>query len=540
MKTSFFFKNYNGATSEDMKRAKLLSIVISFILFIMLPLIVLSNVMNGNFAIVAINASFMVAFGAALFLLYRGRASASMWIVLVASFLLIQGVCLALAHVNSNAVYRNYFLSLVPVCIASLLARKRVISIIYALAGVVSVLFVTFTMIIPRGVSIADLMAQMVPAFLNYGLMCYIIIRASRIMSETNDGLEAERKLNAQRFDELSQIVDASVENIDSMGSLSVRVGDIRSLMAEVASSLEAIGTRVDGMDSATGESSSAAARIGKKINELNDDIDKQVSAQAESSAAINEMVASVGSVASLASKRSEAMSKLTVTAEDGMKRLESLLEAIKLIEDSIGSIRGMVDIINSIASSTNLLSMNAAIEAAHAGEAGRGFAVVAEEIRKLADTSGKNSKEIGQKLKEMIHAIDRAIGESGMTRTSIMEISAEINGVMMAFRDIQSATDELADGGKQILDALGTLSELASHVRSGGSEIVDAQSRLDGLQSKVRESIEALRADTAQITGKNGSILAATEMVGKVGEEAVAKAKALYQKSSAARGSRG
>ncbi len=247
-------------------------------------------------------------------------------------------------------------------------------------------------------------------------------------------------------------------------------------------------------------------------------------------------MVSSIGSVASLAAKRTEAMSRLTATADEGMNRLESLLGAIKLIEGSIDSIRGMVDIINSIASSTNLLSMNAAIEAAHAGDAGRGFAVVAEEIRKLADTSGRNSKEIGQKLKEMIQSIDRAMSESGSTKSSIMEIRSEIDEVLTAFRDIRSATDELANGGRQILEALGTLSDLSYQVRNGGAEIVDAQSTLERLQSNVRESIAALRADTGAITGKNTAILDATVMMGKVGDDAVAKAKALYQKSNAAR----
>ena len=87
-----------------------------------------------------------------------------------------------------------------------------------------------------------------------------------------------------------------------------------------------------------------------------------------------------------------------------------------------------MVDIINSIAGSTNLLSMNAAIEAAHAGQAGRGFAVVADEIRKLADTSGKNSKEIERKIKDMISAINKAMTESTSTKSSFTEIREEIS----------------------------------------------------------------------------------------------------------------
>lgn len=81
----------------------------------MLPLIVVSNSLNGNLGIAVINTSFMVAFAVALIQLYKGRYSASMWIVLVASFLLIQSVCFTLTHSNSNTVYRNLFLCLVPV-----------------------------------------------------------------------------------------------------------------------------------------------------------------------------------------------------------------------------------------------------------------------------------------------------------------------------------------------------------------------------------------------------------------------------------------
>jgi methyl-accepting chemotaxis protein len=198
-----------------------------------------------------------------------------------------------------------------------------------------------------------------------------------------------------------------------------------------------------------------------------------------------------------------------------------------------------MVDIINSIAGSTNLLSMNAAIEAAHAGQAGRGFAVVADEIRKLADTSGKNSKEIERKIKDMISAINKAMTESTSTKSSFTEIREEISNVMGAFEEIQLATGELAEGGQQILTALTTLGELSTNVRSGGAEIGEAQTRLNEIQGAVSEAIAALKTDTESIEGKNKAVLTATNKVGKVGDEAAENAKSLYQQSMKAKESK-
>lgn len=227
-------------------------------------------------------------------------------------------------------------------------------------------------------------------------------------------------------------------------------------------------------------------------------------------------------------------METLSGTADDGMKRLDSLLGLISRIEGSIGSIQGMVGVINAIAGSTNLLSMNAAIEAAHAGEAGRGFAVVAEEIRKLADTSGKNAKEIGRQLKEVIAVITNAAEESGHTRDSFSEIRAEISVAIDAFQEITSATGELAEGGRQILEALQTLSEMSGRVKSGGEAISSAGTTLETLQRSSRDVLSSLRQDAAVVNEKNGSVLSAADAVAAIGEQGVKNAQELQRRTAA------
>jgi methyl-accepting chemotaxis protein len=192
-----------------------------------------------------------------------------------------------------------------------------------------------------------------------------------------------------------------------------------------------------------------------------------------------------------------------------------------------------MVNVINGIAGSTNLLSMNAAIEAAHAGDAGRGFAVVADEIRKLADTSGKNAKEIGRQLKEVIAVITSAAEQSGRTRDSFVEIQTEIAGAMDAFQEITNATGELAEGGKQILEALQTLSDMSSRVKSGGGDMGEAQEKLEELQKGSRVMLSTLRADATVVKDKDAAVLEAAVEVARIGDQGVKIAEELHRRSA-------
>lgn len=297
---------------------------------------------------------------------------------------------------------------------------------------------------------------------------------------------------------------------------------------------MRAIEDRVVELENASESSLGAAESIGERIQDLNKSIEEESTAQIQSSASINEMVASIRSVADSSSRRRTSMETLSGTTDDGLKRLDSLLSYISKIEGSIGSIQGMVGVINSIAGSTNLLSMNAAIEAAHAGDAGRGFAVVAEEIRKLADTSGKNAKEIGRQLKEVIGVITSAAEESGRTRDSFSEIRSEISGAIEAFQEITSATGELAEGGRQVLEALTTLSERSAHVKSGGEEISQAETTLESLQRSTMKMLTALRSDAAVVEEKNVAVLKEADAVARIGEEGVKNAEELHRRTAA------
>jgi methyl-accepting chemotaxis protein len=159
------------------------------------------------------------------------------------------------------------------------------------------------------------------------------------------------------------------------------------------------------------------------------------------------------------------------------------------------------------IASQTNLLSMNAAIEAAHAGEAGKGFAVVADEIRKLAESSGEQSKTISTVLKKIKESIDKIMISTDRVLKEFESIDLSVKTVALQEENIRNAMEEQGVGSKQILIGVGNLNEINRQVQSGSNEMHE------GAQEVIKES-EALEKATQEISsGMNEMALGASQI---------------------------
>lgn len=192
----------------------------------------------------------------------------------------------------------------------------------------------------------------------------------------------------------------------------------------------------------------------------------------AESSASIEEMVTSIKSVSHIIHSKKRAVETLSKTAQGGEKVLKQTSDSFEQVIDKIESIKKMTSIIGAIAGQTNLLAMNAAIEAAHAGEAGKGFAVVADEVRKLAESSSKNAKEIGGVIKELINAIEQSGYNITETSSSFHEISKEISAVSTAMDEIYTSTGELSVGSEEILKGTARMNDYNSRVTTWVSQV--------------------------------------------------------------------
>jgi methyl-accepting chemotaxis protein len=159
------------------------------------------------------------------------------------------------------------------------------------------------------------------------------------------------------------------------------------------------------------------------------------------------------------------------------------------------------------IASQTNLLSMNAAIEAAHAGGAGQGFAVVGDEKRQLDERSGEQSKTIGNVLKKIKTSIEKISKSTENVLTRFEAIDSGVRTVSDQEENIRNAMEEQGEGSKQVLQSAGSLNEITKQVRSGSEEM------LEGSKEVMKES-QNLEKMTQEITsGMNEMASGAEEM---------------------------
>ena len=243
--------------------------------------------------------------------------------------------------------------------------------------------------------------------------------------------------------------------------------------VANIVESLSSIKQEIENQSSGVEESNSSIEQIMGNIRSLNSSIESQATGVTQSSAAVEEMVANIASVTQILEKNNQVVNALTEAAEKGQQQVKT---AVKTADDVLQQSAGIIQassIIQTIASRTNLLAMNAAIESAHAGEAGKGFAVVAEEIRKLAKQSGEQSKSIDDNLRslsEAIGGITTDINHVQEAFESIYELSQKVREQETV---IANAMEEQNSGNQQVLEAMRAISDSTSEVKNGSSEML-------------------------------------------------------------------
>jgi methyl-accepting chemotaxis protein len=295
--------------------------------------------------------------------------------------------------------------------------------------------------------------------------------------------------------DELSSSMNETKTDVEGINS------NIQNMREHVLSQADKVNSTANSID-----------HIKTGLDKLDEHITVQADNVAQSSSAIEQMLASIHTVTQTLVKNTANIKSLAESSEVGRIDLQKVSTDIQDISKESESLLEINSVMQNISSQTNLLSMNAAIEAAHAGESGQGFAVVADEIRKLAENSGNQSKTISAVLKRIKTMIDAITKSTGVVLEQFNSIEEEVRIVSNQENQIRSAMEEQEEGSRQILEAMTHLNSVTGLVQRASAEMITESKDI------IKQSTD-LKRITSDVAGSMDEI---TQSVDKISSAVV------------------
>lgn len=294
------------------------------------------------------------------------------------------------------------------------------------------------------------------------------------------------------------------IKNKDEIGDLAaafnIMTNNLRTLINQVSFTTNNLAASAEQLTASSEQTKDATSQIAATMQQVASGVDKQVQSVEETSRTVNEMSIGIGQIAGnaqmvsasvigTAEKASEGGESIR-TAVDQMNSINhtfnELSEVIKGLGNRSKEIGKIIEAITSIASQTNLLALNAAIEAARAGEHGRGFAVVADEVRKLAEQSAESSNQISELILDIQKETNKAVAAMELATEEVVsgigivdtagfkfsQIEDSIHEVTYQIQEVSAAVQQMAAGAEQMVQSMRFISEIAEESEAGTQEV--------------------------------------------------------------------
>ena len=348
------------------------------------------------------------------------------------------------------------------------------------------------------------------------------LTRRIKIDKEDEIG-ELSKYLNMtlDKIKNLIVVIKGGTDKLRTIGNnLASDVLQTTGAVQQITANIQTIKQKVIDQSASVSETHATMEQVTDNITKLGKNVEIQTSSVSESSSAIEEMLANIHSVTETLVRNTENVRELIKVSDAGRSSLQKVTQDIQEIARESDGLLAINTVMENIASQTNLLSMNAAIEAAHAGESGKGFSVVAGEIRKLATSSSEQSKTISNALKKMKTAIETISASTNTALEKFEAIDERVRTVSDQETNIRSAMEEQGQGSQKILEAVSRMNEQTQLVKQGSDEMSNASKEVITESENLEKASVEISGGMNEMAGSANEINAAVTHVNEMSKK--------------------